>query len=256
MKIYLAGKITKNGWRRHLVDGLEGVMQEDWIKVKSLNMITGDEYVGPFFVACDHGCSHGDNTHGADGSCMCDGRDITDKQVLAKATAGIKACDLFIVWVDGDFQSAYGTIAEIGMAHALGKPIVVVRGANLPENTASHAWFSLTCADMVLEGVEPATTIERVLLMLGSLKVQRGEMKGILRSIHQFYESCLARAVDFENRCRSRQCQTDIENLERLQKASKPVLAIPSVITKTNAGAYDIETTVSVVEKPAEDWKN
>ena len=67
MKIYLAGKIKKNDWRGALVPWLEDLMPEDWHKTVTLDMDGRNEYVGPFFVACDHGCAHGSNGHGAVG---------------------------------------------------------------------------------------------------------------------------------------------------------------------------------------------
>lgn len=79
-RIYLAGKIKKNGWRHDLVPGLRDAygidqwtgywrggrdnptaMPESW---PELQMPNGLLYVGPFFVSDDHGCFHSDGRHG------------------------------------------------------------------------------------------------------------------------------------------------------------------------------------------------
>jgi len=64
-KIYLAGKVTKNCWRHKIVDGLRG---KDWDDgpLPCAVYIDGEsfDYTGPFFVSCDHGCYHGEGTHG------------------------------------------------------------------------------------------------------------------------------------------------------------------------------------------------
>ena len=65
MRIYLAGKISKNGWRFDLVEGLRSA--RDWNNAFPVlrNVIFGEhDYVGPFFIGCDHGCYHGEATHG------------------------------------------------------------------------------------------------------------------------------------------------------------------------------------------------
>jgi len=46
MNVYLAGKISKNDWRRELVDRLNTVSLERWASTKQLRMTTGDVYVG------------------------------------------------------------------------------------------------------------------------------------------------------------------------------------------------------------------
>lgn len=266
MKIYLAGKIQKNDWRGKLVYGLEDLMPEEWHKTVTLDMDGLSKYVGPFFVACDHGCAHGGNGHGAAGG-ACSGVAISQDDVRRKSLAGIKACDLLIVRADADFATAYGTIAEIGIAHALRKAVVIVREARLPWSAFHDQWFSFGCADMVIDSRDHVETINDLLRMLAGLKGIGPTVKYLLSIIHNFYKPRLdnADAVQWElDRFKMRELdereyrerQVDAENLARLQKASEPVLAIPSATTKTNAGPYEIETTVSVAEKPAEDWKN
>lgn len=64
-KIYLAGKVSKRCWRHKIVRDLRSA---DWenAPLRSAVCVNGEafDYVGPFFVSCDHGCYHGDGTHG------------------------------------------------------------------------------------------------------------------------------------------------------------------------------------------------
>ncbi len=93
-------------------------------------------YAGAFFIGCDHSCGHGAATHGCAATDPCDfaifngesaGGCITApagrRDVLTASLTGIRATDLVFVWIDADFATAYGTLAEIGYAHALHKPI-------------------------------------------------------------------------------------------------------------------------------------
>ena len=59
LRVYLAGKISKNDWRHQLIAGLRNHSWEDGPLTQS-----GFTYVGPFFISCDHGGFHGPNTHG------------------------------------------------------------------------------------------------------------------------------------------------------------------------------------------------
>lgn len=156
--IYLAGKIDKNDWRHSIVDGLREaifeppcttgeVPQDTWpILENSINPeewstedVTVTEpyslgsfnYVGPFFVGCDHGCFHGDNQHG-----YIDRINFHTGKYKSRPTAtyyqsmvvnlckqAIEKADIVFAWIDR--PDAYGTIAEIGYSVALGKPTFV-----------------------------------------------------------------------------------------------------------------------------------
>ena len=71
-KIYMPGKISKNDWRHKIINkiGNDNIGRHDywgiWDK-KNLNeyILFGENlmYTGPFFVSCDHGCSHGRPHH-------------------------------------------------------------------------------------------------------------------------------------------------------------------------------------------------
>ena len=134
--IYLAGKISKNGWRSKFVPGLRGAGGDEYADAPTpLDIGGGLIYHGPFFVSCDHGCAHGghDNhamlggcintvqgdgwtwKHGGDDTAI---RDIAVRRCLDQ----INAADLIIAVVSGD---AHGTLVEIGYAVGIGKKVIV-----------------------------------------------------------------------------------------------------------------------------------
>ncbi len=120
------------------------------------------EFVGPFPVSCDHRCFHGDNSHGCGGNDdpPCNGGSrITEKDIFEKCLSGIRSCDLFFVWADLDFKTAYGTIFEIGIAHALGKQIVTVCHPGLD---AKDFWFVFEKAKWLLVNRDPKKAYEMI----------------------------------------------------------------------------------------------
>jgi len=142
MKIYLAGKISKNGWRN-------GIIETRNITPLSRNEATtihGDIYTGPYFVSCDHGCYHGDSKHGLLSDTRCgdyntvledmeirlDFQDVyaghagmtsenIKDEVPKLCLSWIDDCDVLFAWIET--KDCYGTFAEIGYAYGKGKEI-------------------------------------------------------------------------------------------------------------------------------------
>ncbi len=142
-KVYLAGKITKHGWRDaivmsghtagHWVDYDDGV-DIDWNSgdiwepentPREWSLRENPRYAitGPFFVGCDHGCTHGKSTHAIAGGCVQSHYGEMRDEARRLCLAAIRGSDIVFAWLDD--ATAYGTIAEIGYASALGKRIVV-----------------------------------------------------------------------------------------------------------------------------------
>lgn len=114
-RVYLAGKIAKQDWRHDLVCGLRGAEHEHGpLPCRTF------AYIGPFFVACDHGCRHGPGRHGAAGI-GCDGVAITRATVFARNQALMASADLVFAYIDA--PECYGTMVEIGWACRAGIPI-------------------------------------------------------------------------------------------------------------------------------------
>jgi hypothetical protein len=175
MKIYLAGKIAKNDWRHRLVPDLR-LCTDNWERTSSLPM-RDDTYVGPFFISCDHGCGHGANSHGATPTCEMKQHDIYGRhyEVFKKSFSGIEACDLFIVWADEDFSTAYGTMTEIGMARAWNKIIVFITKTGV---TLGNQWFAKECAGSLrLTADDPVAAIDSLLHVLKALHGLNNELK-------------------------------------------------------------------------------
>lgn len=196
MKIYLAGKIAKNDWRHDIVNDLRGA-GDVHSEIESYNLgdkcwpilrqsILGKhDYVGPYFVACDHGCYHGDSSHGVGV-----GEDVRERIEYAKQWSEYEAhgypvgiddqgfyvdlpggsgcgtsldagvtvdlcnkaigfCDLLFAWIQS--PDCYGTLAEIGYAKALGKKIWIAGAERFPD-----LWFAYTLADKTLFNVHGA----------------------------------------------------------------------------------------------------
>jgi nucleoside 2-deoxyribosyltransferase len=260
LKIYLAGKVAKNDWRHRLVSDLSTVDTKQWRFTRSLPM--GENiYIGPFFVSCDHGCAHGVNSHGAGVSCEQDLHQAGDQQeqVFWKSCSGIRACDVFIVWADENFSTAYGTLTEIGMAYALKKPIVFVAKTGV---TLNDQWFARECAgSFQIRADDPVVAVESLLHVITTLRGLNDVLKDGVDDLAVRYAVDLLnqldwyRDVEFEHHEREeRERQNAAENLALLQNEPKPLLALPSSTIKTKAGAYEIETTISVAEEPKKDW--
>ncbi len=171
MRVYLAGKISKNDWCHELVKGAR-ITAEIWEQISALPMTTGDTMVGPFFVACDHGCFHSRGTHGArlpeeTSLCAPDSQHpISKHRVRQKALYGIEGCDLFIAYLGLDFNSAYGTMAEIGAAHVWGKQIVLVIH---PKLASEDFWFLKTMANFIISSDNPVDAVYSLLMLCRKL---------------------------------------------------------------------------------------
>lgn len=145
-KIYLAGKITKKGWRERLVWNLHGSTWAD----APLDF-AGHLYTGPFFVACDHGCYHVPTGHGSINTglkaCGDDFSTITRGEVHRRCLAAIDDCDVLLAWISE--HQCYGTIAEIQYALLQGRKVVVAIAPKIATPTRNEFWFVTIAAHRV-----------------------------------------------------------------------------------------------------------
>ncbi|MBD3922983.1 nucleoside 2-deoxyribosyltransferase [Paenibacillus sp. PR3] len=148
--VYMAGKIGKNDWRHRIFKDLRNANNGFVMK-----MVDGFQYCGPYFIKCDHGCYHGDNTHGRGlNTSICEsgideynGYEASKQNsynVVTKCTNWIQAASVVFAWIDR--PDAYGTIAEIGYAVALGKPVFVAVSNELA--CVNDLWFPCRLADV------------------------------------------------------------------------------------------------------------
>ncbi len=152
-RIYLAGKIGKNDWRHRLVPGLRGHVWADGpITTRSF------DYVGPFFVACDHGCNHGPNRHGAVGNDYSYDQNYDQDDVIRNNMQVLAAADLVFAYIEA--PDCYGTMGEIGWA--LAKCIRVVI-AFAPTINHADFWFWAKQASATHSMVRPCCLPELLL---------------------------------------------------------------------------------------------
>src|SRR5262245_44160638 len=146
MRIYLAGKVRKNCWRNGVVDRFQEVMDGlnrricpsglDWDELDRISrdftfpvlkraVFGRHDYVGPYFLGCDHGCWHGPGSHGLGGygHGYHDLGELRRESVRDACLVALRRADLVFAWVDT--PDCFGTIAEVGYARALGAEVVI-----------------------------------------------------------------------------------------------------------------------------------
>lgn len=72
----------------------------------------------------EHGCYHGTNSHGISaGEHTCGGAypGLTRPDVVKRCLVAIERATHLLVWLDD--PTAYGTLVEVGYAHALGRQV-------------------------------------------------------------------------------------------------------------------------------------
>ncbi|HYH65581.1 MAG TPA: hypothetical protein VD866_12865 [Urbifossiella sp.] len=178
MKIYLAGKVRKNCWRHDVVPALRGAIQppgngdcragagHDGVialppgftfPVMPNAIFGAHDYVGPFFVSDDHGCFHGQDTHGM--ACT------EARELVGVCLAAVMRADLVFAWVDA--LDCYGTVTELGFARGHGKEIVVAG----PERYRDM-WFLYAMADRTnFRGTDPAVALRHAIDTAGRREV-------------------------------------------------------------------------------------
>ncbi len=123
--IYMAGKIRKGDWREVFIPNMRKIGSSLYDQLGNAyfewpieRMGNGHYYTGPYFVACDHGCFHGPNQHGAgardDNNCYGGGIANTRKMVYGACRTAMIMSNTIFAWIDS--PDCYGTIAELGIA--------------------------------------------------------------------------------------------------------------------------------------------
>jgi hypothetical protein len=157
--IYLAGKIRHYCWRNSLVDGLHNQHWDDGVLPQALF-----NYVGPFFVSCDHGCFHNTNSHGAiarKADSLCPGRgelaefDFPHHEIAALCLGAIDKANLVFCYIDS--ADCHGTLVEIGYAHARNIPVVITFAPGIATAQSNDFWFACAKALWVVFDVAERT---------------------------------------------------------------------------------------------------
>ena len=145
-KIYLAGKISKYNWRNE-------ILKDSRIDESKAPYILeeGFEYTGPYFLSCDHGCYHGDETHGRRlinaSACSDDYKNESREGTISKCYQWIDNADILFCWIDD--ITAYGTFTEIGYASAKNKVIYIACDKKI-EQESLEIWFPLLSSKVLV----------------------------------------------------------------------------------------------------------
>jgi len=149
-RIYLAGKISKNDWRCCHVSYAEDALNLDHDEESYFS--PPFTITGPFFISCDHGCSHGPHTHGLTEGC---GTGVdkypTRDEVWRLNTQRILRSDAVFAWIDE--QDCFGTLSEIGWASGRRKIVGVGFGSSLTVEQRKDFWFVERFGQVVYDGM-------------------------------------------------------------------------------------------------------
>jgi hypothetical protein len=170
LRIYLAGKITKNGWREDIVSEAQQHphfgRRSPW-PVLPKAVFGKYDYVGPYFIGDDHGSFHGESSHGLGGTASPDSKNLfvqdwgatPEHDIPRLCTTAIIEADIVFAWLDS--VSAFGTLFELGYAKALGKKIYV----GYPKGVyyKRDMWFISNMADIVVEARAPGEALATAL---------------------------------------------------------------------------------------------
>ena len=152
---YAIGKIEKNGWRDEFGVCMPNSWQE-YLSAAPVSTNSGFMYTGPFFIKCNHGCTHGNESHATYSPCTAasssttEANDFRAERVFRQCEAQIRGAGFALVWAgegsDG-LDTAYGSLVEVGIAHALRKPILLVHHPNVD---LRDFWFLVETAAAVI----------------------------------------------------------------------------------------------------------
>lgn len=142
--VYLAGKIRANGWRELICGYRCGLDLDIDNPYEELEVNINLTITGPFFISCDHGCYHGDESHGVGAERIingercdgCLGNFFTKNEVFNICKSQIDKSEIVFAYID--CLDCFGTLAEIGYAHAKEKTIIIQFSSDMLKETM---WF-------------------------------------------------------------------------------------------------------------------
>jgi hypothetical protein len=157
--IYFAGKVVKKRTSRTIdvadgppCGGLLPLNGTVFLEDNGLNYDKGDRNytcTGPVVNGCDHGCSHGATLHGAGAACrqeeVFSSRDAIQKQCMLQID-GSDAVVLALGKNDGPHISCFGSLVELGYAHAKKKFVVVTFDDMVTSDVRADLWFAASLA--------------------------------------------------------------------------------------------------------------
>jgi len=162
-RVYMAGRMTEPCWRPFSVYSDYYVFDDTVPSPVAKTLEQTILYTGPFRTEL----ANHSFLHGLDSAAYCH-----EPEVFKRSIAGIKACEVFFAYFS-DLE-AYGTLVEVGMAHALGKRIVVGftdqdrpgdrwdihNHGEDPASGSNDLWFAASCAEKVFAGSTEDVLVE------------------------------------------------------------------------------------------------
>jgi hypothetical protein len=152
-RVYFAGKVKKGGGYREKLLGNGRVMSNGY---REYSLHGGRVlYGGPFALGCDHGCCHGDGTHGlmkpgCFGGYAEDLPELVELgshntyldsgKIIGRCLKQISSSDAVHCYIET--ISCYGTLFELGFATAKSLPIYIYY-AESQHNWDKHLWFTM-----------------------------------------------------------------------------------------------------------------
>lgn len=161
-RVYFAGKVSSNGWRQSIVDlrneihhqlGSPYELMCDYERITKPGLRTEHNFVygGPFLFSCDHGCYHGDTSHGMgagnDYYSLCSDCGTKRSDVFNWCITSINQSDIIFCYLED--VTAYGTVFELGYAYSRKVPIYIYLSPRLKLEDIQELWFSLEGAKVV-----------------------------------------------------------------------------------------------------------
>lgn len=240
MRVYLAGKISRDDWRKH-IDGYRpfSLDASEIADDENENNIHLDDFVnhfgelpviskypfiqvtGPFFLSCDHGCYHGEKSHGvgtvvwkdlhARGETWsgCSGYSFSREEVTQICIRQIRNADVVFAYIDD--PTCYGTLFELGFAKSAGKFIAVMFNN---KKMAEEMWFISACADVVYILDTKEFVVECSTYLEGTTHIANLIAKGITGSPAWYVRN--SEKTEEEGRFYAVNC--DLPNREKYQK--------------------------------------
>jgi len=169
--VYLAGKITDSNWRDDLVDGYSyergGVVADAynsiscWQTVKEALCVPDGRRLnltGPFWRPLDSDGGHGTIRNNRGEHCCGylghHGEFVMDTCLVPMIRTAINFSDLVFAWIDS--LDCYGTLIELGFAHALEKCIAVASSERPKSKLGrNELWMVDSIADYSIKASSP-----------------------------------------------------------------------------------------------------
>lgn len=165
-KVYLAGKIGtyKEDWREDLLHGRFGYChdlaeyQKAISEFRPMPMLNGHSFYGPYRIdeMCGHGQGHVSPQYDEDDVADAMFIETSERAVFNGCLSLIRRTDTLFAWINT--KDCFGTLAEIGYAHAMGNEIWLGFASS---DYLYEFWFITRMAQRVVVATTPDEAFQR-----------------------------------------------------------------------------------------------